>query len=187
MEISNLDTLPDLGSNPSSSTIFDSLALHPKPEVLNKKIKNKNSILDLDAPPDTHLELHNKNEHTVSSSGYNSSILSNSLQKSNFVTSNTQSSFHQDTNLVGEINFNFNLDQSESTEDTGFSSEEDDDFYDSCQNPDELEQLRIQESQDFVKVDIEEDYFKSSLSLRHNIIRNELPKSYVYIDIPPRK
>ena len=177
LEISNLDELPDLGSNPQSSTIFDSLSLHPDPKV----VKNNNSFI-----PDntTNIQVNNKIEN---SSGYNSSILSNSLQKSSFVTSNTQSSFHQDTNLVGEINFNFNLEHSESNDDTGFSSDEEDTFFESCEHPHQLEQLRIQESQDFVKVDIEEDYFKSSLSLRHNIIRNELPKSYVYIDIPPRK
>ena len=167
MNISNMSNLPNLEKENKPSTIFDSLNL----KSTNTKEKHDST-----------------SQNIGTSSGYNSSILSVSKQRSNFVTSNTQSSFHQDTNLVGEINFNFNLDQSESTEDTGFSSEEeDDDFYDSCQNPYELEQLRIQESENFVKVDIEEDYFKSSLSLRHNIIRNELPKSYVYIDIPPRK
>lgn len=171
MAISNLSSLPDLGSNPKSSTIFDSLTLDP-PKSKIKKHSKSNLREDLDK--------------IGNSSGYNSSILGTSTQVSNFVTSNTQSSFHQDTNLVGEINFNFNLEHSESTEETGFSSDEEESFFESCENPQQLEQLRQQESQDFVKVDIEEDYFKSSLSLRQNIIRNELPRSYVYIDIPQR-
>ena len=92
-----------MGSNPQSSTIFDSLSLHPDPKV----VKNNNSFI-----PDntTNIQVNNKIEN---SSGYNSSILSNSLQKSSFVTSNTQSGFHQDTNLVGEINFNFYLEHSD--------------------------------------------------------------------------
>ena len=172
MEISNMSNLPNLELEPKPSNIFDSLNLQPpiskSPSKYDSTLQNQDS------------------HHIGNSSGYNSSILGNSKHSPSFVTSNTQSSFHNDTNLVGEINFNFNLDNSESTEDTGFSSDDDDAFFDSCQNPYELEQLRIQESQDFVKVDIEEDYFKSSLSLRHNIIRNELPRSYVYIDVPHR-
>ena len=109
---------------------------------------------------------------------------------SHIVTSNTNSDFHADTNLVGEINFNFNLEDEEDS-----TSSDEDVFYDSFDHPsqisnylnNETNNLEIQSSQGFIKVEIEDNYFKSSLSLRQNIIKNNLPRSYVYIDIPPQK
>ena len=40
------------------------------------------------------------------------------------------------------------------------------------------------ENTSFINIDMENDYFKSSMSIRNDFIRNNLPNSYVYIDIP---
>lgn len=158
MEISQLSILPTV---PTQDSIFDSL--------------NMNQSLPISLPK------------------LQGSIL-NYSQNSQMVTSNANSNFHSDTNLVGEINFNFNLDipEDELEEDKNLmnsSIEDTDKFYDSFENPSQIEhyRMKLDHSQDFIKVEIEENYFKSSLSLRQNIIRNELPTSYVYIDVPHRK
>ena len=161
MEISQLSILP---SAPPQDTIFDSL--------------NLNDTLPMSLPK------------------LNGSLL-NHNESSQMVTSNASSNFHSDTNLVGEINFNFDLDirededEEEDEEDNNLTSsmEDTDTFYDSFENPSQIEnyRMKMENSHDFIKVEIEENYFKSSLSLRQNIIRNELPTSYVYIDVPLRK
>jgi hypothetical protein len=147
--------MSELPSIPAPASIFDSMSIH-EPGKKYSELKNIDSNLSLIA----------KNTNNT------------------IVTSNTKSSFHSDVNMIGEINFNFNLEHSESAEDIDSSDEEEEHYYDSFENPSQIERLQMIKSQDFIKVEIEENYFKSSLSLRQNIIRNELPTSYVYIDVP---
>ena len=44
--------------------------------------------------------------------------------------------------------------------------------------------MKLSIANDFINIEIEEDYFKSSMSLRNDFIKANLPQSYVYIDIP---
>ena len=150
-----ISQMSELPSIPPAASIFDSMSIN-EPGRKYSELKNIDSNLSLIA----------KNTNNT------------------IVTSNTKSSFHSDVNMIGEINFNFNLEHSESAEDIDSSDEEEEHYYDSFENPSQIERLHMIKSQDFIKVEIEENYFKSSLSLRQNIIRNELPTSYVYIDVP---
>ena len=97
----------------------------------------------------------------------------------NIITHNESSLFHSETHPDLELNFNFNLEDSFSEE---YSKDEL--YYDSFDNPEDLENSNLNYTQDFINIDIEEDYFKSSMSLRRDIVKYNLPQSYVYIDIP---
>ena len=106
----------------------------------------------------------------------------NKYQNENIITHNESSLFHSEINnpkLDLDLNFNFNL------EDSNNSSPEDSErFYDSFDNPEDLAKSNFSNNYDFINIDIEEDYFRSSLSIRKDIIKHNLPQSYVYIDIP---
>jgi serine/threonine protein kinase len=170
LEISNLSTLPNLEK---SESVFDSLVINSEIEKTNSNLNNQN----------LNLSIHPNTENF------------NTLAQTKIVTGNTQSSFHSETDIIGEINFNFNLDQSDSIDGNNMSSDEDDEnfendrYYDSFENPSQMRDSSFPNhtEDDFIKVDIENNYFKSSLSLRQNIIRRELPSSYVYIDIPRKR
>ena len=95
----------------------------------------------------------------------------------NIITHNESSLFHSENQITEdlELNFNFNL------EDSITSSQEDNDkYYDSFDNPMDLEKSNFQNSYDFINIEIEEDYFRSSLSLRNDIIKNKLPQLCLY-------
>ena len=94
-------------------------------------------------------------------------------ENNNIVTFNEQSLFHSNKDL--SMNFNFHL------EDSVSSDEEN--FYESFENPEDMVVGQI-ENTSFINIDMENDYFKSSMSIRNDFIRNNLPNSYVYIDIP---
>ena len=101
------------------------------------------------------------------------------IKNDNIITHNESSLFHSETHPDLELNFNFNLEDSFSEE---YSKDEL--YYDSFDNPEDLENSNLNYTQDFINIDIEEDYFKSSMSLRRDIVKYNLPQSYVYIDIP---
>ena len=100
------------------------------------------------------------------------------IKNENIITHNEGSLFHSETNPDLELNFNFNL------EDSSQDESQDEMYYDSFDNTRDLEESNLDYSQNFINIDIEEDYFKSSMSLRRDIMKYNLPQSYVYIDIP---
>lgn len=136
--------------------------------------------------------------------------------ESNLITSNETSLFYNsptnkyykkdDNNKLEEtekdidlsLNFNFHLESSQSTNHSDFSEnvnpyntgEYDEVFFDSYQTPRDLFQSSLINDDDFVKVKLEDDYFKSSLSLKNDLISNRVYKDFVIIkkiDTQPRR
>ncbi len=99
----------------------------------------------------------------------------------NIITFNENSLFHSENS---EIGFNFHL-QDDSL-DSELDEDSQDNFYESYENPKEIEKSYLNSEYDFIRLEIEEDYFKSSMSLRNDFIKNNLPGSYVYIDVPKK-
>ena len=70
------------------------------------------------------------------------------------------------------------------------TGEYDEVFFDSYQSPVEMFQSSLINEDDFVKIKLEDDYFKSSLSLKNDLITNRVYKDFVIIkkiDTNPRR
>lgn len=104
------------------------------------------------------------------------------IENNNIITFNERSLFHSGDTPESNINFNFHLEDSELTS----SNEEEDNFYESFENPEDIQDSYYNSHTDFININIEEDYFKSSMSIRNDLIKQKLPNSYVYIDVPHR-
>lgn len=107
---------------------------------------------------------------------------------SKMITSNENSPFHnKNTEEDLSLEFNFNLkEDDEENEDSLNSSNEL--YYDSYEEPRSYQDRTEKIDSSFIKLDIEDDYFKSSFSLKNNMIMNDLPTSYVYIqNVKPRR
>ena len=113
----------------------------------------------------------------------------------NFITSNSRSSFYtkikKDSKLLKsndseyDLNLQFNFDLQNSNEDS-----DDENYYDTSENFSEIQSGQYSYNDDFIKLDIDDDYFKSSLSLKNDLIdsqivkdlkKNKLLKDYVVI------
>lgn len=118
---------------------------------------------------------------------------------SNIITSNSKSSFYlknkreskllksNDSEYDLNLQFNFNLDNSNQDSD-------DEDYYDTSENFSELQSGQYSYNDDFIKIDIDNDYFKSSLSLKNDLIESQIVKDLKknkllkdYIVIKPKK
>lgn len=118
---------------------------------------------------------------------------------SNIITSNSKSSFYlrnkreskllksNDSEYDLNLQFNFNLDNSNQDSD-------EEDYYDTSENFSELQSGQYSYNDDFIKIDIDNDYFKSSLSLKNDLIESQIVKDLKknkllkdYIVIKPKK
>ena len=94
-----------------------------------------------------------------------------------------------DKDIDLSLNFNFHLESSQSTNHSDFSEnvnpyntgEYDEVFFDSYETPRDMFQSSLINEDDFVKIKLEDDYFKSSLSLKNDLISNRVYKDFVII------
>ena len=94
-----------------------------------------------------------------------------------------------DKDIDLSLNFNFHLESSQSTNLSEFSEnvnpyntgEYDEVFFDSYETPRDMFQSSLINEDDFVKIKLEDDYFKSSLSLKNDLISNRVYKDFVII------
>ena len=148
-----------LKKNPNERLNWDEFFTHNL--LKNTNIFEENKLLEFDSlsnipkiPIKDNFFLENNNSSLISL---------NSLQSS-------------DNNLFdNELKFNFDIDDNPEKED---SDSENEIFYDSCE---EIINNRFLMSENFMKIDIREDYFKSTMSLENNI-KDSLLKDYVLIE-----
>lgn len=120
----------------------------------------------------------------------------------NIITSNSSSSFYNRDNLINKsleknseydlnLQFNFNLTNSNEYSDNNSDNEM---YYDTSEHFSELNSGQYSYNDDFVKLDMSEDYFKSSLSLKNDLVESQIVKDLRknkllkdYVVIKPKK
>jgi serine/threonine protein kinase len=145
-------------------------------EDMLMEISNMNNLDDMNQ-----MMLENTGSLFENGNSIINSIVHNS--KNNMVTSNRQSSFHNiknDMELDLSLKFNFELEQSG---DTNQTESDDEVFYDSFENKEDMDANHISESVDgsFVNLKIEDNYFDNSFQIKKDLRRNKHLRDFEYI------
>lgn len=186
LEISGLDSFPSIPNTPLSNrfNINNKLYSEVKKEKSNNNLitSNENSLFFNSQSPN----YRNKLNNILASEEDKSRRIDNLNIKDNY---KNEKIINSDNDIDLSLNFNFNLESSQSTNISDFSEnvnpyntgEYDEVFFDSYQSPVEMFQSSLINEDDFVKIKLEDDYFKSSLSLKNDLITNRVYKDFVII------
>jgi serine/threonine protein kinase len=138
-------------------------------EDMLMEISNMNNLDDMNQ-----MMIENTGSLFANSNSIINSMVHNS--KNNMITSNKQSSFHNDMELDLSLKFNFELEQSCDTE------SEDDVFYESYETREDID-ANITESIDgsFVNLKIEDNYFDNSFQIKKDLRRNKHLRDFEYV------
>ena len=176
LEISGLESFPSIPNTSFKNRfhINNKLYSDTKKEInFNNLITSNENSLFFNSP--------SPNKHKINNT---------SLDTKNYIKNNNKiDRFNSDNDIDMSLDFNFNLESSQSTNISDFSEnvnpyntgEYDEVFFDSYQSPVEMFQSSLINEDDFVKIKLEDDYFKSSLSLKNDLITNRVYKDFVII------